>query len=203
MAQLAEHDTAPATIEATVNYLLDTGETISVQKTLPANTRLTINVGAEDDARLHNAAVSTVVNADQPIIAERSMYWAALPWREGHNSFGVVDAGLKWGLGEVRTGTPFNYHTYILLANPQTTAANVTVTYLRETGAPVTKTYTVPATTRFNIDTATIAELHDESFGALIEVTNSVPIVVERSMYWDANGVSFSGGTNATGIRVP
>lgn len=27
MAQLAEHDTAPATIEATVNYLLDTGET--------------------------------------------------------------------------------------------------------------------------------------------------------------------------------
>ena len=27
MAQLAEHETAPATIEATVNYLLDTGET--------------------------------------------------------------------------------------------------------------------------------------------------------------------------------
>jgi hypothetical protein len=27
MAQLAEHDTAPATIETTVNYLLDTGET--------------------------------------------------------------------------------------------------------------------------------------------------------------------------------
>lgn len=27
MAQLAEHDTAPATIEATLNYLLDTGET--------------------------------------------------------------------------------------------------------------------------------------------------------------------------------
>jgi hypothetical protein len=193
----------PAPAIATLQYLLDTGETISVQKALPANTRLTINVGAEDDARLHNAAVSTVVNADQPIIVERSMYWAALPWREGHNSFGVVDAGLKWGLGEGRTGTPFNYHTYILLANPQTTAANVTVTYLRETGAPVTKTYTVPATTRFNIDTATIAELHDESFGALIEVTNNVPIDVERSMYWDANGVSFSGGTNATGIRVP
>jgi hypothetical protein len=25
---------------------------------------------------------------------------------------------------------------------------------------------------------------------------------VERSMYWDANGVTFSGGTNATGIRL-
>jgi autotransporter-associated beta strand protein len=198
---LSNPNTAPANV--TLQYLLDTGETISVQKTLPANTRLTLNVGAEDDARLHNAAVSTVVTSALPIIAERSMYWAALPWRESHNSFGVVDASLNWGLGEGRTGTPFNYHTYILLANPQTTAANVTVTYLRENGAPVTKTYTVPPTSRFNIDTATIPELHDESFGAAIEVTNNVPIVVERSMYWDANGIEFSGGTNATGIPLP
>ena len=29
---------------------------------------------------------------------------AAVPWGEGHNSFGVVDAGTKWGLSEGRTG---------------------------------------------------------------------------------------------------
>jgi hypothetical protein len=149
--------------------------------------------------------VSTVVTSDQPIIAERSMYWpgAAVPWGEGHNSFGVVDAGTSWGLSEGRIGGPLNFHTYILLANPQTTAANVTVSYLRDTGAPVTKTYTVPPTSRFNIDTSTVTELHDESFGAVIQVTNGVSIIVERSMYWDSNGFLFSGGTNATGIRLP
>jgi hypothetical protein len=176
-----------------------------VPKIIPAHARLTINIEAEDDAPLHNAAVSTVVTSDLAIIAERSMYWpgAAVPWGEGHNSFGVVDAGTRWGLSEGRTGGPLNFHTYILLANPQPTAAAVTVRYLRETGAPVTKTYTVGPTSRFNIDTTTVPELHDESFAAVIDVTNGINIIVERSMYWDSNGFQFSGGTNATGIRLP
>ena len=117
--------------------------------------------------------------------------------------FSRIDAGTSWGLSEGRIGGSLNFHTYILLANPQTTAANVTVSYLRDSGAPVTKTYTVPATSRFNIDTRTVTELHDEGFGAVIQVTNGVNIIVERSMYWDSNGFSFSGGTNATGIRLP
>jgi autotransporter-associated beta strand protein len=201
---LSNADSAPASVS--VQYLLPDGEAISVQKSLPAHTRLTTNIGVDEaDTRLHNTAVSTVVTADRPIIAERSMYWpgAIAPFGEGHNSFGVVDAGVKWGLAEGRTGTPLNYHTYILLANPQTTAATVTVTFLRENGAPLVKTYTVAATSRFNIDSATIPELHDEYFGAVIEVTNNVPIIVERSLYWDSNGYQFSGGTNATAIRLP
>ena len=52
----------------------------------------------------------------------------------------------------------------------------------------------MPPTSRFNIDTSTIAELHDEAFGADIQVTNAVPIIVEESMYWDSNGFLFSGG---------
>jgi hypothetical protein len=197
----------PQTTEAHVDlqYLLDTGETVTVRKTIPANARLTTNVGGEDDVRLHNAAVSTVVTSDVPIIAERSMYWpgAAVPWGEGHNSFGVVNAGTKWGLSEGRAGGPSNFHTYILLANPQTTAANVTVRYLRDTGAPIVRTYTVSPTSRFNIDVNAIDELRDSSFGAVIEVTNNVPIIVERSLYWDWQGTSFSGGTNVTGSRLP
>jgi plastocyanin len=186
-------------------YLLPTGETITVQKVVLAHERLTQNIETEDDIRLHNTAVSTVVTSDVPVVAERSMYWpgAAIPWGEGHDSFGVVEAGTTWGLAEGRIGGPLNFHTYILLANPQTTAAHVTVTFVRETGAPVVKTYTVAATSRFNIDSSAITELHDENFGAIIQVTNNVPIIVERSMYWDSNGFSFSGGTNATGIALP
>ena len=79
----------------------------------------------------------------------------------------------------------------------------MTVTFLREGGTPVTQTYTVPKTSRFNIDVNAIEGLQAASFGARIEVTNNVPIIVERSLYWDANGLPFSGGTNATGIRLP
>jgi hypothetical protein len=188
----------------TLTYLLDNGQTVIVPKTIPANTRLTTNIETEPDARLQQGAMSTVVTSDVPIIAERSMYWkgAAFPWGEGHNSFGVVNAGTLWGLAEGRTGGPLNFHTYILLANPQTSAANVTVSFLRESGAPVVKTFSVPATSRFNIDIGSITELRDESFGAVISSTNDVPIIVERSMYWDSNGFMFSGGTNATGIAL-
>jgi autotransporter-associated beta strand protein len=190
--------------QVTVRYLLDTGETVTVPKTIAGNARLTTNIEAEDDVRLRNAAVSTVITSDVPIIAERSMYWpgAAKPWGEGHNSFGVVRPDTHWGLAEGRVGGPLNFHTFILLANPQSTAADVTVTFLRENAAPIVKTYTVPATSRFNIDTAGVDGLRDESFGALITVTNSVRIIVERSMYWDQGGLPFSGGTNATGISL-
>jgi hypothetical protein len=189
----------------TLTYLLESGERVTVPKVVPAHARLTTNIAAEDDPRLHAGSVSTVVASDQPIIAERSMYWPTTvqPFGEGHNSFGVVAAGTSWGLAEGRTGGPHNFHTFILLANPQTTAAEVTVTFVRETGVPVVKHYTVAGTSRFNVDSFAVPELHDENFGAIVQVTNNVPIVVERSLYWDADGIQFSGGTNATAIRLP
>jgi autotransporter-associated beta strand protein len=195
----------PTPAKVTVRYLLDTGETVTVPKTILANARLTTNIEAEADARLRNAAVSTVVTSDVPIIVERSMYWpgAVRPWGEAHNSFGVVSAGTTWGLAEGRVGGALNFHTFVLLANPQANAADVRVTFLREKGEPIVQNYTVPPTSRFNIDTSGVPGLKDESFGALISVRNGVPIIVERSMYWDVNGIAFSGGTNATGITLP
>jgi autotransporter-associated beta strand protein len=212
----------PQSVAANVSlqYLFDSGETIAVAKTVPANGRLTVNVGAEDDPRLHHANVSTMVMSDVPILAERSMYWpSGQPWREGHNSFGVVDAATKWGLAEGRVGGPHAFHTYILLANPQSTAAEVTVRFLREVDAgagapvegsqPIERTFTVPPTSRVTVDVNEIQELQELQeiraplFGAVVFVTNNVPIVVERSMYWDAGGVQFSGGSNATATRLP
>jgi uncharacterized repeat protein (TIGR01451 family) len=201
----------PQSVDAhvTLDYQLEHGSVVSVPKVVPAQRRLTISVAQETDERLHNASVSTRVSSDVPIIVERSMYWGstpdANPWSEGHNSFGMTETALRWAVGEGRVGGPLNFHTYLLLTNPQAAPAEVTVTYLRENGAaPVVKTYTVPATTRFNLDVNTmVPELQHESFGALIEVTNGVTIAVERSMYWDANGIVWTGGTNAPGTKLP
>jgi autotransporter-associated beta strand protein len=201
---LSNPQDAPAHV--TLRFLLSTGEVIERTKTIEARQRMTINPAAEGDPRLENAALSTVVQSDVPIVSERSMYWPgdALPFGEGHNSAGVVTTAMHWGLAEGRVGGPHQFQTYVLLANPETTAAEVTVTFLRENGTPpVVKTYNVPATSRFNIDLATVQELSNESFGVRIDVTNGVNIAVERSLYWNANGVFWAGGTNALATPLP
>jgi hypothetical protein len=194
-----------ADAHVTVTYLLDSGEVVTVPKTVPARERLTINPETGGDARLKSAAFATMITSDIPIVSERSMYWSgkALPWGEAHNSAGLTAPALTWDLAEGRIGGEHKFRTYILVANPGATSADVTVTYLRETGAPVVKTYSVAATSRLTIDTSSVTELANESFGARITVTNHVPVIVERSMYWNANGVFWSGGSSGTGIRVP
>jgi hypothetical protein len=198
----------PRETEANVElrFLLNTGEVITRTKTLAAKQRLTVNPAAEGDARLENASLSTVVRSDVPIVSERSMYWAEndIRFGEGHNSTGLAATATRWGLAEGRIGGPRQFDTFILLANPSTSEAQVTITYLRESGVPIVKTYTVPPTSRFNVDVKDVVpELRETSFGARIEVTNDVPIAVERSMYWNANGVFWAGGTNALATALP
>jgi hypothetical protein len=196
---------SPATVE--LQFLLESGEVITRSKTVPGTERLTINPAGEGDPRLENGSMSTVVTSDVPIVSERSMYWPgdASPFGEGHNSAGIVSTALRWGLAEGRIGGPRAYDTYVLLTNATAGPADVRVTFLREGGAaPVVKTYTVQPTSRFNIDVRSmVPEMSNESFGALIESTNSVNIAVERSLYWTVNGIFWAGGTNALGTPLP
>jgi hypothetical protein len=140
------------------------------------------------------------------------MYWGdgsdsggAFPWTEGHNTIGLTAPGLRWLLAEGRVGGPLANQTYILLGNPSTTtAAEVTITYLRTDGTVVQKPYVVPPTSRVNVFVnGVVPELQDESFGASIAVGNGAPIFVERSLYWTADGTVWAGGTNATATRMP
>jgi Ca2+-binding RTX toxin-like protein len=196
----------PTPVNVTMTFLTDQGQSIVRQFTVAANARLTVNMEIESPL-LANAAASTTVTASQPIVVERAMYWPGngLEWSEAHNSFGVTGTSTKWGLAEGRVGSDKAFVTFILLANPSTTtAAQVRITYLRATGAPIVKTYTVNPTSRFNIDVnSRVPELVNESFGALIEVTNGVGIVVERSLYNNALGQVWAAGTNALGTRLP
>ncbi len=189
----------------TVRYLLDTGQTVTKQKVVEPNSRLTVNMETED-ALLATAAASTTLTSDVPVIVERAMYWPGTfdQWVEAHNAFGLNETGLKWGLAEGRVGQTQQFETYILLANASPTAAQVQITYLRANAAPIVKTYVVNPTSRFNVYVnGMVPELADEAFGARIEVTNGVPIAVERALYWNAGGVTWAGGTNATATRLP
>jgi uncharacterized repeat protein (TIGR01451 family) len=197
-----------AEAHVTLRYLLDSGETIDVPKVVPARGRLTVNIEAEGDPRLQAAAMAVQVTADRPIVAERSVYWRAAEgtpgWSESHSSQGATVAAPRWALAEGRSGGALNFHTYVLLGNPGTQAATVSVQFMPDSGAPILKTYTVPALSRFTLDvTAEAPELQNHSFATLISTTGAVPIVVERSMYWDGAGITWSGGSNAPATRLP
>jgi hypothetical protein len=187
-----------------VTFLPDTGVPVTLERRIPPMERLTLNIEA-DAPSLANVAVATQLAATRPIVAERAQYWPFTPdrWMEAHASAGVTAAGQDWGLAEGRVGGEAGYQTYILLANPGTTPAEVTITFVRESGAPVVKTFSVPATSRFNVSVGPdtlVPELSDERFGAIIHATS--PIVVERALYWNAGGEVWSAGTNVTGTRL-
>ena len=112
------------------------------------------------------------MTSDLPIVVERAMYWPMTPasWNEASNAFGVTETALRWGLAEGRVGGPDAFQTFILVANPDVIAANITLTILRTAGAPIVKTFAVPADGRLTITTgpgSAVPELADESFGAI------------------------------------
>jgi hypothetical protein len=82
----------------------------------------------------------------------------------------------------------------------------VTVRFLRTSGPPLVKTFSVLPARRFNIAVTgggggDVPELNDEEFGAVIESTQ--PLAVERALYSNANGVTWAAGTNATATPLP
>ena len=83
------------------------------------------------------------------------------------------------------------------------------VRYLRPSGAPLEKTYTLPPNSRTNI------WVNEEDFpglgkalaatdvSAMIEVANDQPIIVERAMYLDLPGQMFGAGHESAGVTAP
>jgi autotransporter-associated beta strand protein len=200
---IANPNASPA--DTTVRFLPASGTPVVKQVQVPANGRVTINIEPQDES-LANVPVATDVSSTIPIVVERAQYWPdpAPQWYEAHNSFGVTETATKWGLAEGRVGEAAGYQTYVLLANPSANTAAVTITFLRESGAPIVKQFTVNPSSRLNVSIGSgndVPELTNERFGALIEST--VPIVVERALYANFGAQVWGAGTNATATRLP
>jgi hypothetical protein len=190
-----------AAADVTITYVTETGQSVIRSRSIPANSRATINIEAEGSTTLANAAVATRVLSTLPVVVERAQYWPNAPsqWNEAHNAFGVTAAGTAWGLAEGQTGRFEAANSYLLLANNTNGSATVTVDFIREVDIPVRRTFTVPANSRLSVGigpNSDVPELSEERFGAV--VTSTAAIVVERAMYWNANGEFWSAGTDAT-----
>jgi type 1 glutamine amidotransferase len=207
----------PTATTATIRYLLPGGVAPIVRTySLPPQSRTTIPVDDETPA-LASTDVSAEITALQPIIVERAMYRSlpGQPWAAGQGSTGVTATNTRWFLAEGATGSFFDL--FILLANPSPTAANVRVTYLLTGGGQLVKDYGVPANSRATIfvDAEEFPGpggsrlLAETSVSAIVESTNNVAIVVERTMWWPGPLVSSqvwteahnSAGATAVGTR--
>jgi hypothetical protein len=194
----------PVDVNVAVYYTTDTGQVIFKPRTLRASTRLTINV-EDEGPELAVAAFSTRVESSSfPMVSERAMYWGTTGagWREAHNSFGVTESGVKWGLAEGRAGGTREYQTYVLVSNTTNDLLKLRATYIKEDGTTVTRTYDVAASTRYNINTADITELANSNFSTIVESTNGVLFNVESAIYWNANGVIWEGGGNTVATKL-
>jgi hypothetical protein len=204
---IANPSATPADVRMT--YLRPSGAPIHRTRTVAPNSRLTVYVEHEDPA-LADTPVSTVVESTNgvPIVVERAMWWPTPgdAWQEAHNSFGATQSAIAWGFADGEEGLPpVNTQTYFLIANDNPTPALVAVQLMFESGPASTRHYTVPANSRFNVPVRQeFPEAMGRGFGAFIISmgTPGVPIVVERAMYSDANGVVWAAGTNALGTVV-
>jgi heme/copper-type cytochrome/quinol oxidase subunit 2 len=89
-------------------------------------------------------------------------------------------------MAEGATGSFFD--TDILLANPNLVEAPVSITYLRGDGTTVPQTLTLAPTSRTTIRVDQIPGLENAEVSATVTSTAAVPLVVERTMRWDATG---------------
>jgi len=202
---LANPDTTNAA-NVTVSYLLPDGTVIPVHHVIAPNSRQTYNVADEAPA-LVSAAVSTVVDSDVPIVAERSMYWPH-DWTEASNSPGATETGTLWAVAGGDQGGTFSAQTYVLIANTSNVAGTARVTVLLESGAPLTKDFALAPNSRFNVDiggTPEFGAVAGTRFGVLVQSLGTTPaqIVVERSTYSnDSHGTTWAAGAVALATKL-
>ena len=191
--------------DVTVRYLVEGGAPVVRKYALAPWSRLTVDVEGESPA-LAAASFGMIVTATAPIVAERSMYWPGrwASWAEAHNVIGSARPYTAWGLSGGEVGGPLDHRTYVLLANPQDTAADVAVTVVAADARRWTRTYRVAAGARLTVPVSqAFPELGPGVFSAVVEAAGNVAVVVEQAVYWNALGATFGAGTCAAGTPLP
>jgi outer membrane protein assembly factor BamB len=180
---------------ARVTYMLSDGSTETADVPLAANSRTTIDVNAEIG---EGHDVSVTVTSDDPVVAERPVYFqydagaGGALWGGGHDTAGAPYSAYRWEFAE---GTTRNgYVTYLCLANPNNSDVEVTVDYIISmddgTKETATETIEVKGNSRYTVDVnQAIGPEKDVS----MVVTCDLPVVAERPMYF---GGSPGGGTS-------
>jgi hypothetical protein len=176
-----------ATANTTITYMLGTGKNVQKGYQVNPHARLTVNVASDVGT---DQDVSAKVHSDQPIAAERPMYFNYHgKWDGGHDVVGVTAPQQTWYFAEGSTRSGFD--EWLCIQNPGGSAANVTVNY--STGT--VKKYSIAPHSRYTANVnAEVGADKDVS----VTLTSDQPVIAERPMYFNFNGLT--GGSDAVGV---
>lgn len=205
--------------ETEVIFSTDKGPEHTEELTLQPLTRKTLKASDYVGSQWH---VSTIVRASSPVVVERSMYWdkrvSASPYlmKGGHSNLGVTLEELqarllmplfftknKEYLSEGTTAGGFD--TWVLIVNPNNEYVDAKVEFFSTSGEIAERSVSIPSLARktvhlenYSSNTAEISTL----------VTSDLPLIAERSTYWDKNSSTLQphqmeGGSASTSAIVP
>jgi hypothetical protein len=185
--------TKPITVTATYQLAAGQGNPISKSYTVPAQQRLTVPVNNEIGP---DKDCSVYLHSDSNFIAERPMYFSyhASAWTGGHDVLGVNSTASTWFFAEGTTRT--NFEEWLCLQNPGNSDAHTTITYYTTSGQVIPKQWTVKANTRLTVSANTDVGANQDISS---KVSSDKPIIVERPMYFNFQGV-WTGGHDVVGF---
>jgi subtilisin family serine protease len=156
-----------------ITYMIEGASPVTKTKSVAANSRASFNMA--DDIGPADASIK--VSASVPVIPERAMYRNNR--REGHDSIGTTAPASDYFLAEGTTNWGFT--TYVLVQNPNSGKAKVSVTYMTPSGPVEQAPFTMPGKSRKTIKVNDALPRKDFS----TKVHADKPIIAERAMYWN------------------
>ncbi|MEW6554327.1 MAG: hypothetical protein AB1384_08590 [Actinomycetota bacterium] len=172
------------TASGTMTLMPLSGDPVEVDLSVAAGARRTYCINS-----YVKGEVAVKVETDQPVVAERSVYFRYAAMNGGfiadggHTKPGISALSSQWYFAEGHVSEDFE--EWISLANPAPEAAEATVTFVTPAGKRGSRRVVLPPRSRRSV-------LVNESFATASDVSVVVdsdrPIACERVMYFDYNG---------------
>ena len=184
--------------EANITYMTGSGRTVSSKRTVPGNTRVTVDVLGEMG---DNENVSARIESDVPVVAERPMYFvygseSGKNWTGGESAMGTSAPSTMYYLAEGCTID--NFDTWYTLQNPEDRRCGVVIQYVFGDGSVLEREYSINPHSRLTVNVNDAVEKQGDVSGT---ITASFPIIIERPMYFNYKG-TITGGHNVCGYGV-
>ena len=186
-------------VPVTMTFFREDGAIITKDLIVAPLSRVSVRVDDLPGLEATTSSARITSESGLPLAVERTMTWDATAYG-GHTETAVSQPSTKWYFAEGSQG--YFFETFVLLENPNPTAASVTLTFLREAESPFVKTLILAAHSRFTVQAGAIPELVARAFGVVVEATQ--PIVAEQSMYFGSIPTRlWSGGHASAGVAEP
>jgi len=190
---------SPADANVIVTYMFQGGATQQQTLSVPSNSRATVDVNAVVGA---DKEVSCKIEGDQPIVAERPMYFTYQGDRPGgHDAVGANAPQYIWFFAEGYTG--YGFDEWICVLNPGGETANLDFFFqTQEEGEKLITGFGVPPHSRTSFK---VNDILGPDFQTSLALVSDQPIVAERPMYFNYQGwgapKNWTGGHCVMGVN--